>query len=75
MPRISKFLTSNSPTLRIRVRIAWVVETESYLFLGKRIVTPSPATHIKSDATVLNTFRRFSLLPSHLSLPSPFTAP
>jgi hypothetical protein len=48
---------------------------EGYLFLGKQIITPSPATRIKLSATVLIVSRRFSLLLSHLSLPSPFTAP
>jgi hypothetical protein len=69
------FLNFSSPTLRIRVRIVRVVETESYLFLGKRIITPSPATSIKLGTTVLIASRCFSLFPSHFPLPSPFTAP
>jgi hypothetical protein len=32
------------------------VETKSYLFLGKRIVAPSPATHIKLVAIALHRF-------------------
>jgi hypothetical protein len=36
---------------------------------------PSPITSIKLGATVLVASHRFSLLPSHLSLPSPFIAP
>jgi hypothetical protein len=32
---LKKKLNFSSPTLRIHVRIARVVETESYLFLGK----------------------------------------
>jgi hypothetical protein len=44
-----KKLNFSSPTLRICVQIARVVETESYLFLGKRIIAPSPATSIKTS--------------------------
>jgi hypothetical protein len=42
-------LNFSSPTLRICVQIARVVETENYLFLGKRIIAPSPATSIKTS--------------------------
>jgi hypothetical protein len=66
------FWTSNSLTPHIRVRIVRAVETENYLFLGKRIIIPLPATHIKLVTIVLIAFRLFSLLPSHLSLSSPF---
>jgi hypothetical protein len=69
------FWTSNSPTPQIRVRITQVVETEGCLFLWKWIVTPSSATCIMLCATVLITSHRFSILPSHPPLPSPFTAP
>jgi hypothetical protein len=62
---------TNSSHLR---RIARAVETESYIFLGKRIVAPSPATHIKLVSITLIALRHFSLLPSHLPLPSSFTA-
>jgi hypothetical protein len=65
--------TSNSPTPRIRIRIALAVETKGYLFLGKWIIAPSPATHIKLGAIVLIAFCCFCLLPSHLPLSSPFT--
>jgi hypothetical protein len=41
-------------------------------FSKERIVAPSPTTHIKLNATVFIVFRCFSLLPSHLPLPSPF---
>jgi hypothetical protein len=41
-----------------------VVETERHLFLGKRIVTLSPAAHIKLNATVHTKSHHFSLLPS-----------
>jgi hypothetical protein len=47
---------------------------KSYLFLKKQIVVPSPATHIKLVAIALIAFYRFSLLPSHIPLPSSFTA-
>jgi hypothetical protein len=70
-PQISIFF--ELPTSRIRVRIARVVETEGYLFLGKQIIAPSLATRIKMDATVLIVSHHFSLLPFHLPLPSPFT--
>jgi hypothetical protein len=74
--RTSKcFELPNFLTPQIRVRIAQAVDTEGHLFIGKQIATLSPATHIKLDATVLISFRCFSLLPSHLLLPSPFTAP
>jgi hypothetical protein len=72
-PQISNFFELSTP--RIRVQIARVVETKGYLFLGKRNVAPSPATHIKLSATVLIVFHHFLLLPSYLPLPSPFTAP
>jgi hypothetical protein len=72
---VTDFKFFEPPTPRIHVRIARVVEIEGYLFLGKRIVAPSPATRIKMGATVLIVSHRFSLLPFHLSLPSPFTAP
>jgi hypothetical protein len=68
------FWTSNSLTSHIRVRIVRVVETESYPFLGKWIILLLPATHIKLVTIALIAFHRFSLLPSHLPLPSPFTA-
>jgi hypothetical protein len=63
------------PTPQIRVWITRVVKTEGYLFLGKRIITPSSATRIKLGATVLIASRHLSLLPFHLRLPSPFAAP
>jgi hypothetical protein len=73
--RMTQILKSfKLPTPRICVRIAQAVETESYLFLGKRIIVPSLATHIKLVTIVLIAFCLFSLLPSHLPLPSPFTA-
>jgi hypothetical protein len=62
------------PTPRIRVWIAWAIETESYLFLGKRIVAQSSAAHINLVTIALIALCRFSLLPSHLPLPSSFTA-
>jgi hypothetical protein len=68
------FWTSNSPTPRIRVLIARAVEIESCFFLRKWIIVPSPATHIKLVVIALIAFCHFLLLPSHLSLPSPFTA-
>jgi hypothetical protein len=68
------FSTPNSLTSRICIRIVRVVEIESYLFLRKRIVVPSPAIHIQLVTIVLNALRRFSLMPSYLPLPSPFTA-
>jgi hypothetical protein len=75
-PQTSKsFELPNFLTPRIRVRIAWVVEIEGHLFLGKQITDLSPVTHIKLGVTVLIVFYRFSLLPSYLSLPSPFTTP
>jgi hypothetical protein len=49
-----------------------VVETESYFFLGKRIIALSPATHIKLVAIALIALSHFSLLPSHLLLSSSF---
>jgi hypothetical protein len=52
-----------------------VIETESYLFLGKQIIAPSPASSIKLGATVLIASHHFSLLSSHLPLASPFTSP
>jgi hypothetical protein len=65
------FQLPNSSHLR---QIALAVETESYIFLRKRIGTPSPATHIKLVAITLIALRHFSDLPSHLRLPSSFTA-
>jgi hypothetical protein len=72
MPRISKFFKLRTPQLR--EWIARVVEMEGYLFLGKRIIAASPATRIKMGTTVLIASHRFSLLPFHLPLPSPFIA-
>jgi hypothetical protein len=46
----------------------WAVETESYLFLRKRIVVPLPATHIKLVAIALIALHHFSLLPSSSSI-------
>jgi hypothetical protein len=75
-PLTSKsFELPNLLTPRICARIARAVETEDHLFLEKQIAALSPTTHIKLGATVLIVFHRFSLLPSHLSLPSLFTAP
>jgi hypothetical protein len=69
------FELPNFPTPQIHVRNAWAVETKGHLFLGKQIDALSHVTHIKLGATILIVFCRFSLLLSHLSLPSPFTAP
>jgi hypothetical protein len=74
--RTSKYFElPNFLTPQIRVRIARTVESEDNLFLGKRIIVVSPATHIKLGATVRIASYHFSLLPSHLSLASHFTAP
>jgi hypothetical protein len=53
----------NFLTPQIRIWIARAIEIEGHLFLGKQI------------AALLIVFHRFLLLPSHLPLPSPFTAP
>jgi hypothetical protein len=50
-----------------------VVETKSYIFLRKRNILLSPVSHTKLVAIVLIAFHHFSLLPSHIPLPSPFT--
>jgi hypothetical protein len=52
----------------IRVWIAWVVETERYIFLGKRIIILSSAAHIKLSAAEHIMSHRFSLSPSNLLL-------
>jgi hypothetical protein len=51
-----------------------VVKIESHLFLGKRIITLSPAAHIKLGVTVLVESHHFSLLSSHPPLPLLSTA-
>jgi hypothetical protein len=61
--QISNFLASRS-----RDQIARVVDTERHLFLGKQIVTPLPATHIKLSTAEPVESHRFSLLPSNLLL-------
>jgi hypothetical protein len=54
-------------------RIVRVVETERYFFLGKRIITLSPAAHIKLSATVHAKSHQFTLSHSYFLL-LPFTA-
>jgi hypothetical protein len=69
MPRTSKYF--NVLTFlasRFHGWIAQVVGTERHLFLGKHIITLSPATHIKLDTAVHTMSHHFSLLPLSLLL-------
>jgi hypothetical protein len=69
MPHTSKYfklLTFSAS--RSCVRITRVVETERHLFLGKRIITLSPAAHIKLSTAEHVKSHRFSFLPSNLLL-------
>jgi hypothetical protein len=70
MLRISKsFKLPTFSAPQSRDRIMWVFETERDLVLGKRIITLSPAAHIKLDAIVHAKSHHLSLL---LSKPSVF---
>jgi hypothetical protein len=55
------FYTSKLFAPRSHTRIARVVETERHLFLGKEIITLSPAVHIKLDTTMHAKSHHFSL--------------
>jgi hypothetical protein len=55
--KLPTFLVSRS-----RGQIMWVVETERHLFLGEKIITLSPTTHIKLDVTVHTRSQHFCFL-------------
>jgi hypothetical protein len=72
------FKLPNFSASRFRVWIAWVIETEIHLFLGKRIGILLPARHIKLSATKHVKSHHFSLSPSNLLLltvPLPLLTP
>jgi hypothetical protein len=61
---LKSFKLPNFSAPQSRGRITRVVETDRYLFLGKRIITLFPVIHIKLDATVHAKSHRLSLLSS-----------
>jgi hypothetical protein len=74
-PQISKSFELQTPRLLASTSgLRGQLKQKVIFFLGKRIILPLTATHIKLIAIVIIAFHYFSFLPSHLSLPSPFTA-